>query len=113
VCGGSSIFGVGRLIDRPSWRPSRAEERTFSKIRRLGRRSTCQEALKVNLQGQGWRGWLFSGNDWNSDVISNDNVAENRLPEPVSLAMVGKKVFLERKVVWKTYLPCESFFAVG
>jgi hypothetical protein len=65
---------------------------------------------KVNLQGQGW---LFSGNHWNFDVISNDNVAENRLPEPVSLAMVGKKVFLERKVVWKTDLPCESRFVVG
>lgn len=65
---------------------------------------------KVNLQGQGW---LFCGNHWNFDVISNDNVAENRLPEPVSLAVVGKKVFLERKVVWKTDLPCESRFVVG
>jgi hypothetical protein len=96
----------------------RAEPRSapLAKYGGSGGDPPVKKPSKVNLQGQGWRGergWLFSGNDWNSDVISNDNVAENRLPEPVSLAVVGKKVFLERKVVWKTYLPCESFFAVG
>jgi hypothetical protein len=68
---------------------------------------------KVNLQGQGW---LFSGNHWNFDVISNDNEPENRLPGPVSLAGVGKNMFLERNFVRYGKHIChasESFFVVG
>jgi hypothetical protein len=52
---------------------------------------------------------LFSGNHWNFDVISNGNVAENRLPGPVSLAVVGKKVLLERKA-WETDVPWRVIF---
>jgi len=52
---------------------------------------------------------VVSGNHWNLDVISNGNVAENRLPGPVSLAVVGKKVFLERKA-WERDVPWRVIF---
>jgi len=45
-------------------------------------------------KGQGW--WLVSDNHWNFDVISNANVAENRLAEPVPLAGLGKHAIFQR-----------------
>jgi len=39
---------------------------------------------------------LFSGNQWNFDVISYGNVAENRLAGPVPIAGVGKQAILDR-----------------
>jgi hypothetical protein len=95
VCGGSSIFGVGRLTELASEQSRGAHLYLIANDGGgSGGDPPVKKPSKVNLQGQGW---LFCGNHWNFDVISNGNVAENRLPGPVSLVGVGKQMFLERK----------------